>query len=431
MDGSTSSKANIESKKDGKPANLHINSENVIEAIRQVEKDFYQTKFRESKQFLIISCFAQIILFSVVAIIIIFVFGLQNNSRIFCDFKIKTVPMIIFQCFYFVNLSILIIKCWKIRKFKDIFFIKSELYTITTVAFICEIADFTSKQFDKNTESLWIWLVMIYMLFLISFVFPIYKSYQTTNKIKSNNSKNNNGEDIENQKSDNQGQLNTYQFFQSVINDNDKVSYWIEFAQNNYSVENIMFYRSVQEYERKKCAPCKKLLSQSIIKNYIKTSSPLIINISSNVRDSVLKNFEENPTKKDLFQSAKDEIVTLMYTNSFPFFYNSRYHHKMLIDGNYEDPTNYLQYSENSNSDQELKLLSKSINHNIFDLNKLENSSFKKDSSKATNEMNSKNSQKKQKNISNSKEGTSTNSGSDSGNVSGSGSSSGSSSGSG
>ncbi|KAJ6255222.1 regulator of g protein signaling [Anaeramoeba flamelloides] len=409
MDNLTSSKINFESKNDFKQTNLSINNDNVIEVIRQVEKDFYQTKFRESKQFLVISCFVQMAFFSIVAIIIMLIFGLHKDSHRFCNFRINSIPIIIFQCFYGVNLSILIIKCWKIRKIKDVFLIKSELYTIITVVFLCVIADLIAKQFDKNTESLWIWVVMLYMLFLISFVFPIYKSYQTTNKIKSNNAKNNNDEDTENQKSDKQGQLNTFQFFQSVINDKDKVNYWIEFAQNNYSVENIMFYCSVQEYEKKKCKSCKELLSQSIIKNYIKTSSPLIINISSSVRDCVLEDFEKNPTQNDLFQPAKDEIVTLMYTNSFPFFYNSIYHHQMLIDGNYEDPTNYLEFSENSNSDQELRLLSKTINPDIYDLNSnFSKAHMIKINSKATNEMNSKNSQQNQKNRSNSKQHTCT-----------------------
>ncbi|KAJ3436765.1 double hit isoform b [Anaeramoeba flamelloides] len=341
-----SSKANLNSD-DGLEFDGDINSDNVGDVIQQFEKDFYKTKFFETKRFEIIMVLVKVVVYSIIAIITIFSYDLHKVNSLECKLPMNKGPMIIFQVFYFIHLIVLSIKCLEIRKIQDINMIKNEVYSAYIILLISFVVTMISEKADIKIKCCWLYLVLSFMLFIISFVLPIVNCYKIENKLINNQKKN--------------GGNNFYNFFKSIINHKKKVSYWIEFAQSNYSVENIMFYRSVNEFKNKKCKRAKKALSKNIINNYIKTTSPLIINISSNVRDSVLKNFETNPLDKELYDGAIEEILHLMYSNSFPAFYNSFYHHQMIIENTLENPSNYLVNSENSNSDTELKNISKSI----------------------------------------------------------------------
>ncbi|KAJ3424173.1 regulator of g protein signaling [Anaeramoeba flamelloides] len=333
-----------------------IECDNVGDAIYKFEKDFYKSKFRVSKRVEIILCIVQLFNYSIIATIIIFAYGINQKRINHCMLPFNEGPMIIFQSCFYSNLLIFTIKIIKIRKIHDSFFIRNEIYTVYVILIIFFIVDLFFKFYHKHTLVPWAYLSMTFVLLIIGFVLPILKSYQTFNKIKNTNTSNGNNNDDDDTTNLNHKDKKTdlYQLFKSIINEKEKVSYWIQFAQNNYSVENIMFYRSVNEFKRAKCKKAQKALSQNIINNYIKTSSPLIINISSIASDSVLNRHLTNPLDKDIFNHAIKEILNLMYINSFPVFYNSIYHHQMMVDNTFEEPSNYFQNLDDTNSDTKI-----------------------------------------------------------------------------
>lgn len=129
--------------------------------------------------------------------------------------------------------------------------------------------------------------------------------------------------------------------------------YFAEFSKEQFATENIDFWSEVEELERlgrhhlrpsiagtlygvgldkineqKRKTMAEKV--ERIYETYIKDDAPMMINIKSNVRDSIRKRIENDDIDYELYRAAKYEIYELMSLDVFSRFKHSEAFKKML-----------------------------------------------------------------------------------------------------
>lgn len=89
------------------------------------------------------------------------------------------------------------------------------------------------------------------------------------------------------------------------------------FARREYSDENILFYRDVEEYKDKPELPKR----DEICDTYVKPGSNREINIASDTREEVLERQKlENQVKNDIFNTAQRDVFELVRRDTLPRF---------------------------------------------------------------------------------------------------------------
>ncbi|KAJ3438321.1 regulator of g protein signaling [Anaeramoeba flamelloides] len=277
-----------------------------------------------------------------------------------------------FNIIFALNLFIWIIALFLIRGIKDNFFIRNEMIfiLITTIFYSpVNLIGVMTKSLDLILISTIIYQVMINS---IANGIPIYISYKrerkkkliihyknqmkgnTTNK-NINDDKDDDGIDTllgDRTNSENGGggvvdfddflTIDTYKNFLDIISHKKLVVYWMLFAQRNYSIENIMFIRLVRTFKNQKMKRKRKKMSKKIFDEFIKPGSICQVNLSYECSKELKNNYRSDPSNIMLLNEAEDEIIYLMFSNSYPLFLESKIYKEMLIQEKIRDPLKCL-----------------------------------------------------------------------------------------
>lgn len=109
---------------------------------------------------------------------------------------------------------------------------------------------------------------------------------------------------------------------------------FVQFTTREWSVENTLFLKAVQEFKTRYSAPDYDSTQKavSIIKEYIETNAPLEINIDDKVRKGIVSSFKSLTFSQGMFDSAEKMVQTLVKTDSFERFQKSPEFRQALLE---------------------------------------------------------------------------------------------------
>ncbi|KAJ3428661.1 regulator of g protein signaling [Anaeramoeba flamelloides] len=322
------------------------------EGLGKLETKFFlkQSRISEKRLFFILISF--FIGYSILSVIIFYGTNIKTMDDFYeMDASTYNIPFNIVIGF---NIISWIFSMFLIRKIKDNYFIRDEIVFIFIVSIIYFVINLRSV-LTKNIKSMIIsTIVHQFSIAHITVAIPIYISYVRERKInriikdrektrKKITKKNSKGEiNFENSfdEGDTSGDSLSGEFrnFNDIISLSKLISYWMIFAQLNYSIENIMFVRLVRTFQNQKLKRKRKKISNRIYNEFIKPGSICQINLSSKCSKQLISNYESDPSDIELFEDAKNEIIYLMFSNSYPIFLESRIYKEMLIQEKIRDP---------------------------------------------------------------------------------------------
>ncbi|KAJ3429853.1 regulator of g protein signaling [Anaeramoeba flamelloides] len=396
---------------DNENGEYYFNYLNLDVKIREVERKFFQKKSRLSEKFMFKCLSIQFLFYNTFFLVIYYNSELKKNkncknAKVDWTFVVNVVLMIL-------NVSILLLSTFLIRKIKDNYKIKNEInLTILLMCIFLIFAWLPYMSKDINYHIRWPVLIFAFLQLFLTYGYPLYWSFRfqknqnkinvnSNNKKKSNNDNDNgngndddddddndndndndnyNDNDNENDNEQNTDFLNdSFQKFINIIEDQEKVHYWILYSKKNYSVENIFFYKTIKSYQNflnrtkrkikkknlhkenkniklnkiknRKFMQQKKNLIDQIVKNFIEENSPLVINISSETRGRIKEIYsnhlnnddqQKNLIPDDIFDAALQEITHLMFIDTWPQFIESPLYFEMIIKIEQINPDQYL-----------------------------------------------------------------------------------------
>ncbi|KAJ3423843.1 regulator of g protein signaling-related [Anaeramoeba flamelloides] len=319
---------------------------------KEVERKFFQNKSRISEKFISKTLTFQFIFYHLLFAIIYYGIGIKNDKK--CEDFLFNWGSVLILVIVYLNVIILMVLAYLIRNIQENYKIRNEIFftliLIILLIFFIWLPELSNK---INYHYRWAFLIFVFLQITVTNCYPLYWTYRFENnekKIQLNkNNKNNNKNNNNN---------NNYKKFFNIINHPEKVKYWISYAKKNYSFENIIFYKTHQSFKnlcesKKKNRKKKKKQIQKLIKellnNFIIKNSPLTINISSNSREKTiqncnkyLNNIELLDDHSQVFSEALDEIICLMYYDTFPQFIQSQTYLEMVIKIEQINPDQFL-----------------------------------------------------------------------------------------
>ncbi|KAJ6246545.1 regulator of g protein signaling [Anaeramoeba flamelloides] len=352
----TSGKKDTEPSSDENNAETYLGSLNIDIKLKEVERNFYKKRAKYSNKIQsVVLAVIYIILALVVVLLLVFGDVKQDDQ---CNLDSNLVVSVSYSLGIFFTV-ILIIKCIQIRKINDVFKMRNEIYQFLALSILSYII--MSIIYGTDSFSLqYSFYVLggICILYTIAFGYPLYLSYQKKFSI-ANIEKNNSNKE-----------KNSYQKFIDLIKNPEKVKYFIEFSKMDFSVENILFYRSVKAYQSLNIKYDRKRLCKKIIDNFIKNCSKLEINIASDVRKNILETTNMKRPQRDCFDQALQDIIELMYINSYPSFLQHNLYSEMIINTDTIDKHYFLKVQSSDDiedHDQQKEIKLKELNTNKID----------------------------------------------------------------
>ncbi|KAJ6245187.1 regulator of g protein signaling [Anaeramoeba flamelloides] len=355
--GSKSSNANTTDKNEyDAEADDYLDTLNLDVKVKEVEKQFFRKKSRVSDKFISKALTFLFLLFHLIFYFMVYVGKLKDKDD--CVKITYSLPMVLLSFIVYLIVLLLLILTFLIRNIKDNHKIKNEInMTIIFIILIIFFLYFPMMSEKINYHPRWPALIYTPIQYLIIYAYPIYWAKQfekNKNKINKDDDDVNNND--ENSKSKNNS---TFSKFLNIIEDPEKVNYWMIYSKKSYSVENILFYRTCKSFQSfnnntNKKKKKKLKMMKSILNNFILEKSPLAINISSNVRKEIIKNYKEDEAiSNDIFDDALKEIINLMFTDTWPQFLDSNIYVEMVMKVEQINPGKYLN-DQDSNKDEDL-----------------------------------------------------------------------------
>ncbi|KAJ6247398.1 regulator of g protein signaling [Anaeramoeba flamelloides] len=322
------------------------------EELGKLETKFFlkQSRISEKRLFFILASF--FIGYSILSVILYYGTGIKSMHDFYeIDASIENIP---FNIVFGFNIISWIFSLFLIRKIKDNYFIRNEIVFILIVTILYSPANLIGLN-TKNIKLIIISTTIYQFLIAhITVAIPIYISYVRERKInriikdrektrKKITKKNSKGEiNFENSSDDGDTSCDSltgeFRNFTDIISISKLITYWMLFAELNYSIENIMFVRFVRTFQNQKLKRKRKKISNRIYNEFIKPGSICQINLSYKCSKKLISNYESDPTDIELFEDAKNEIIYLMFSNSYPIFLESRIYKEMLIQEKIRDP---------------------------------------------------------------------------------------------
>ncbi|KAJ6239363.1 double hit [Anaeramoeba flamelloides] len=367
----------------------YLDTLNIDVKVQEVERNFFQKKSRVSEKYISKILTFQFLLYHIILSVVYFLGDIKYIEN--CDIAFLKWSTLLIYFTVYINTVILIVSIFLIRKIKDNYKIKNEINLTIIAIIIYIIIIYIPHMFEKIDYHLrWPILIFAFPQFLITFGYPIYWTYRfeknkkkihfsdlnIENKIKHNINDGGNG--VTGTGKENSSE----EKFLNIINDTEKVKYWIEYSKKNYSVENILFYISVKSFQllfrnrkgkkkKNKIKNQKIEMAKSILKNFIRHDSHLLVNLSHSVRNQIImdcekllnldKNSNNNNNKdgdgdggervipKTLFNDALQEITFLMFSDTYPQFLVSSLYFNMVVGVEQIHPDRYLTKNALSN----------------------------------------------------------------------------------
>ncbi|KAJ3450333.1 regulator of g protein signaling [Anaeramoeba flamelloides] len=351
---------------------FYLDTLNIDVKVKEIEKNFFQKKSRLSEKFIIKVLIIQVICYNILFIILYF--GSEFKDQKVCSSVGTGWGRILHLSIVYTNIFIFLFSTFLIRNIKENLKLRREIF-MTTLILIAFIFIVWLPKLSDKVDYHYRWSVLYLALFhnLLIFGFPLYLSYKFESSKRRMEETN-----------DKQAK-NTYQKFIDIIEDQDKVQYIIQFSKKNYSVENILFYRTIKSFQNacksKKKKNQKKIfkMMNSILNTFIMETSPLVINLSSGIRENTIQKCQTILNKKNMkalkkknqditnknkhddqnsdenicniFDEALEEILNLMYTDTYPQFIQSKIYFEMIMKVGQHNPDQILTNNYNIKND--------------------------------------------------------------------------------
>jgi len=190
---------------------------------------------------------------------------------------------------------VLLILAFLIRKVNDVFFIAKEIQIVAIIEILIPLSVFILNSAYSNKKiSVYLEYMGAIIIFTISIILPIYKSYFKPVIIM------------------NASQLPS---LGAILKDAIGLKYLQYFLKREFAIEKLLFLQDVENFKNE------KITANKIVEKYIKVDSPLEININSNVRKNILQNYENN---KAVFDKVEKIIFRDLSEDSYLRFIRSK-----------------------------------------------------------------------------------------------------------
>ncbi|KAJ6243721.1 regulator of g protein signaling [Anaeramoeba flamelloides] len=118
--------------------------------------------------------------------------------------------------------------------------------------------------------------------------------------------------------------------FQTILENPIPLEYFKKFCINDFCVENIMFWLSIREYINTEDEDKRLEMFDEYVDKFISNGARYQINISYTIKTEILNLPEENKGNIDVFNKAHKEIYNLMLRNTFIEFIGSAIWKEMI-----------------------------------------------------------------------------------------------------
>ncbi|KAJ6230041.1 double hit [Anaeramoeba flamelloides] len=308
---------NITKKHIDETSSTHVTDDSLAfeKTIPEIEKRILKRRAIFSEKFFFLVLTSILVLILILAIIIFYTRKINRTTRKYSSDKVFLAMLVLMVCILLGNLIYLLVK---IRKIKDPYKIKKEIYGVVVNQFVIIVVFVINQLSGVYIRNRVLALITCFNQYLIVFGYPLYLSFRYEKKSK---------ETIEQKEA-------IYPRFLEIINNKSKLPYFVKFCESDYSIENIMFYQASKTYKNSNSKKKRKKLIQKIYKQFIIPTAPLQINISSKVSNEVSNEINNGSVDVNLLQPPCSEILELMYTNTYPVFLESDFYSNMLIETN-------------------------------------------------------------------------------------------------
>ncbi|KAJ6243251.1 ankyrin repeat [Anaeramoeba flamelloides] len=170
------------------------------------------------------------------------------------------------------------------------------------------------------------------------------KLFKNKKRNKSNNQNNNNSNNNNNNKTNNINKNNKTNNdeekfdpqkiipFKDIIQDEILLMIFEQYLKDRYAEENLLFYKEVKKFQ--KIHPEETGLiayyAKRIFNNYVSNTSEFEVNIEGNIRKDISLKIEKTSFHPDMFNNALKSVVTILSTDSYNGFIESKYYTKLL-----------------------------------------------------------------------------------------------------
>ncbi|KAJ3439901.1 double hit isoform b [Anaeramoeba flamelloides] len=335
----------------------YLDSLNIDIELRNVETNFYKNRKRTSERIMFQSLIFFILLLLILSILIYFLTPLRDLDD--CLSNEWNNGRIIWSVFFYLFVFLFLISILLILKLNDQFLIRNEILLTSALTFLYLIPVWMSKENNNHLLFLLSTIIFSTLYVTVYLMLPLYLSYSWD---KDKNNFQEREKDGANQKERRDGdekgkgkekqeeepyESNNYENLIQILNDPNKIKYFINWAKDNFSIENVLFYRVVCSLRKQNKKNHRLQMCSEITKNFIEHGSRLQINISEEAHKLIMQKYESNPYDRTIFDKALEEIVQLMLNDSFSRFIHSSYAYQMLIHSDSVNPILIFQ-SENS-----------------------------------------------------------------------------------
>ncbi|KAJ3442723.1 regulator of g protein signaling [Anaeramoeba flamelloides] len=309
----------------------NIINEDYEEAIKSIESRFYTKRLKITSKVIFLAILIHVVVMAVISGILMSIGAVIEDKEGGCRGESSfTTTMIVMVL---SHLSTLIFFIWKIRKIKDPYKIKKERsFQVIGVLTFTLFNALNGNIID--IPIIYQICFLIYFDMFITYGYPLYLSLRES-QMKKNLA---------------EGKKMHYstEHFLNILNNPEKLKYFVQFCQNDYSLENIMFYTAVIKFKKISSKNKRKKYSKKLFSTFIQTGAHLEINIESHTRKNIIEIFENEQINSNLFDEANDEVFLLMLSNSYPTFLCSNYYKNLIHE------TNQLEIETTNHIDLEL-----------------------------------------------------------------------------
>jgi len=204
-----------------------------------------------------------------------------------------------------------------LRNIDDNFSIQKELKFVGFVALFVGVPYMILVGvFDTGLYEEYLFVLCIYLIFIATFTWPVIQTYKNQRGYTQFTEETN--------KEFGMSDKNPLALI-SILEDPEGLELFEKFCKNEFSIENVLFYKNVMEYNNCVESYKRKQIAVQIVNDFLRANSTCEINIEDNLKLSIAKIVDTSDEQgstltPSLFSQALTEIITILQLDTYVRF---------------------------------------------------------------------------------------------------------------
>lgn len=212
----------------------------------------------------------------------------------------------------------------KLNSVKEVFFLRLEIMTVLIVTTPVQLTlgilySFVPQLFPDWFDIRWVFLSMGLLTTLVNGVFPCCLLNERFHRLMAQLVYHNMLDEHQRGKVNNKlSQLNVEDVIAAIFNNEILLKSFQQFAEDNWSVENVLFYQEVKQFRLDfDGMKYRNNRVQSIYDDYIRSGARLEVNLSFSIKKQIRDAVMSKDYSVDMFDEAQHQIKVLMHDDTF------------------------------------------------------------------------------------------------------------------